>query len=72
MECSNELENVYKSNGYYNPGLERKVYIVFDFTQYSLRHLFRGRKLIINLIFITQSYSPVLKDLGLSSITYFL
>ena len=73
--------NVYKSIEEYNPGKKQKVLIVFDDMiadiisnkklQPAVTELFfRGKKLNISLLFVTQSYLPIPKDVRLNT-TYF-
>ena len=74
--------NVYKNINHYNPDKENKILIVLDdmiadmiqnkklnsiVTELSIR----GRKLNISLVFITQPYFRVLKDVRLNT-THFL
>ena len=63
--------NVYKNINHYNPDKENKILIVFDDMiadmiqnkKLNSTELFiRGRKLNISLVFITQSYFKVPKD----------
>ena len=67
IEHSNDIHDVYKNIGDYNPDLEYKISIVFDNTIANMinnrklnslvTELFiRQRKLNISLVFITQSY----------------
>ena len=78
MEYSNDMQDVYKNIEDYNPGKNRKVLIVFDDMIADLinnkkldskvTELFiRGRKLIISIVIITQSYFKVPKDVRLNS-----
>ena len=73
IEYSNIMHDVYKNIDEYNPNKENKILIVFDDLiadminskkQNSIvTELFnRGRKLNISLVFITQSYFKVPKD----------
>ena len=73
MEYSNDMQDVYKNIEDYNPGKKRKVLIVFDDMIANMinnkklnpivTELFiRGRKLNIPIVFITQSYFKVPKD----------
>ena len=82
MEYSNDMLDVYKNIEDYNPAKKRKVLIVFDDMIADMinnkklypiiTELFiRGRKLKISIVFITQSYFIVPKDVRLTSI-YFL
>ena len=73
--------NVYKSIEEYNPGKKQKVLIVFDdmiadiISNKKLQPVvtelfFRDKKLNISLLFVTQSYLPIPKDVRLNT-TYF-
>ena len=75
--------NVYKNIGDYNPDKKNKILFVFDDTiadmiqsktLYSIvTELFiRGRKLNISLVFITQSYFKVPKDVRLNTSHFFI
>ena len=77
------MNDVYKSIEEYNPGKKRKVLIVFDDMivdiisnkklQPVVTELFiRGRKLNISLVFVTQSYLPIPKDITLKHYTLFI
>ena len=76
------MDNVYVNINDYNPNRRRKILIVFDDTiadittstkfQTIIKELFiRCRKLNASLVFITQSYFSVPKDVRLNS-TYYL
>ena len=78
IEYSNAMDDVYKNIDNYNPSRKRKILIIFDDMtadimtnkkfQTIIKELFiRCRKLNIPLIFITQSYFPVPKDVRLNS-----
>ena len=78
MEYSNDAQDVYKNIEDYNPRKKRKILIVFDDTiadminnkklNPAVIELFiRGRKLGISIVFITQSYFKVPKDVRLNS-----
>ena len=78
MEYSNDTQDVYKNIEDYNPRKKRKILIVFDDTiadminnkklNPAVIELFiRGRKLGISIVFITQSYFKVPKDVRLNS-----
>ena len=78
MEYSNDMQDVYKNIEDYNPRKKRKILIVFDDTiadminnkklNPAVIELFiRGRKLGISIVFITQSYFKVPKDVRLNS-----
>ena len=76
VEYSNDMQDVYKNIKEYNPGKKRKILIVFDDMiadiinnkklNSAVTELFiRGRKLNVSLVFITQSYFKVSKDVRL-------
>ena len=67
------MYDVYKNIDDYHPDKENKMLIVFDDVMADMIHnkklnpvvtelFFRGRKLSISLVFITQSYFDVPKD----------
>ena len=83
MEYSNYMLDVYKNIDDYNPDKKRKVLIVFDDMipdmiynkklNVIVTELFmRGRKLNISIVFITQSYFKVPKDVRLNSTHFFI
>ena len=83
IECSNTMDDVCESIDDYNPNRKRKTLIVFDDMiadimtnkkfQAIIKELFiRCRKLNISLVFITQSYFSVPKDVRLNSTHYWL
>ena len=72
------MRNVYKNINYYNPDKENKILIVFDdmiadmiqnkkLNSIVTELFIRGRKLNIYLVFITQSYFKVPKNVRLST-----
>ena len=76
IECSNRMDDIYQNINDYNPSRKRKILIVFDDMiadimrnkkcQVLIKELFiRCRKLNISLVFITQSYFFVPKDVRL-------
>ena len=76
MEYSNDMQDVSKNIEDYSPNKKRKVLIVFDDRVADMinnkklnpvvTELFiRGRKLNISIVFITQSYFKVSKDVRL-------
>ena len=79
MEYSNDMQDVYKNIEDYNPIKKRKVLIIFDdmiadminnnnkLNPIVTELFIRGRKLNISIIFITQSYFKVPKDVRLNS-----
>ena len=83
IECLNTMDDVYKSINDYNPNRRRKILIVFDDMiadimtnkkfQAIIKELFsRCRKVNISLVFITQSYFSIPKDVRLNSTHYFI
>ena len=81
IECSNTMDDVYENINDYNPS--RKVLIVFDDMiadimsnkkfQTIIKKLFiRCRRLNVSLVFITQSYFSVPKDVRLNSTHYLI
>ena len=77
------MHDVYKNINYYNPYKENKILIVFDdmiadmINKKKLNSVvtdlfIRGRKLSISLVFITQSYFKVLKDVRLNTTQFFI
>ena len=77
------MDNVYKNINNYNQNRQRKILIVFDDMiadimsnkkfQAIIKDLFiRCRKLNISLLFITQSYFSVPKDVRLNSTHYLI
>ena len=82
IEYSNDMQNVYKNTEDYNPGKKRKILILFDDMNADMisnklnpvvTELFvRGRKLGISIVFITQSYFKVPKDVRLNFTHFFI
>ena len=83
IEYSNYMHNVYKNIDEYNIDKERKILIVFDDMIADMIHnkklnsivtelFIRGRKLNISLVFITQSYFKVPKDVRLNTTHFFI
>ena len=77
IECSNTMDDVYKNIDDYNPSRKRKILIIFNVMivdiminkkfQAIIKELFiRSRKLNISLVFITQFYFSVPKDVRLN------
>ena len=82
IEYSNDMHDVYKNIDDYNPDKENKILIVFDdmiadminnkkLNPIVIEWFIRGRKLNISLVFVTQSYFKVLKDVRLNSTHFF-
>ena len=83
IEYSNDMRDVYKNINYYNPHKENKILIVFDHMIADMIHnkklnsivtelFFRGRELDISLVFTTQSYFKVPKDVRLNTTIFFI
>ena len=83
IEYSNDMHDVYKNIDDYNPNKENKILIVFDHMIADMIHnkklnsivtelFIRGRKLNISLVFITQSYFKVPKDVRLNTSHFFI
>ena len=83
MEYSNDMLDVYKNIEDYNPIKKRKILIVFDdmiadmISNNKLNPIvtelfIRRRKLNISIVFITQSYFKVPKDVRLNSTHLFI
>ena len=68
------MDDVYKNTNDYNPDSENKILIVFDdMIADMITELFiRGRKLNISLVFITQSYFKVPKNVRLNTSHFFI
>ena len=83
FECSNTMNDNYEDIDNYNPKIDKQVLIFFDDMsadimtnrrfQAIIKELFiRCRKLNISLVFITQSYFSVPKDVRLNSTHYLI
>ena len=83
IEYSNDMQDVHKNIDDYNPRKKRKVLIVFDdmiagminnkkLDSIVTELFIRGRKLNISIVFITQSYFKVPKDVRLNSTHFFI
>ena len=77
------MHDVYKNIDEYNPDKEKKILIVFDdliadmilhkkLDSVVTELFIRGRKLNISLVFITQSYFKVPKDVRLNTSHFFI
>ena len=77
------MQDVYKNIDEYNIDKDRKILIVFDdmiadtinnkkLNSIVTELFIRGRKLNISLVFITQSYFKVPKDVRLNSTQFFI
>ena len=81
IEHSNDMHDVYKNIDDYNPDEDNQNLIVFDdmiadmINNTKLNSIvteLRGRKLNISLVFITQSYFKVPKDVRLNTTHFFI
>ena len=83
IKNSNDINNIYKNIEEYNSNRKQKILIVFDnmiadmvsnkILNSIVTELFiRGRKLNISLLFVTQSYFTVPKNIRLNSTHYFV
>ena len=77
------MQDLYKNIEEYNPGKKRKVLIVFDdmiadminnkkLNPVVTELFIRGRKLNISIIFITQSYFKISKEVRLNTTHFFI
>ena len=82
-DCSHTMDDDYEKIDHCNPNRKRKILIVFDDViadtmtnkkfQSIIKELFiRCRKINISLVFITQCYFSVPKDVRLNSTHYFI
>ena len=82
-EYSNDMRSLYRDINHYNPDKENKILIVFHYMIADLiqnkkqksivTELFiRARKLNIFLVFLTQSYFKVPKDVRLNTTHFFI
>ena len=83
MEYSNNMQDVYKNIEEYNPIKKLKILIVFDdmiadminnntLNPVVTELFIRSRKRNISIVFITQSYFKVPKDVRLNSTHFFI
>ena len=83
IDYSNDMRDFYKNIDEYNVDKENKILIVFDDMIADMIHnktlnlivtglFIRGKKLNISLVFITQSYFKVPKNVRLNTIYLFL
>ena len=77
------MQDVYKNINHYNPNKENKILIVLDdmiadmisnkkLNSVVTELFIRGRKINISLVFITQSYFKVPKDVRLNTTHFFI
>ena len=83
IECSNTMDDVFENIHDYDSSRKRKILIVFDdmiidsmtnkkFQAITKELFIRCRKLNISLVFITESYFSVPKDVRLNSTHYLI
>ena len=83
IEYSNDMQDVYKNIEDYNSGKKRKMLLVFDdmiadminnkkLNPVVTELFIRGRKLNVSIVYITQSYFKVPKDVRLNSTHFFI
>ena len=83
MEYSNDMKDVYKNIENYNPGKRRKILIVFDgmiadminnkkLNPVVTELFIRGKRLNFSIVFSTQSYFKVPKNVILNSTHFFI
>ena len=83
IEYSNDMHDVYKNIDEYNPDKENNIFIVFEdmiadminnkkLNSIATELFIRGRKLNISLVFITQSYFKIPKDIRLNTTHCFI
>ena len=79
---SNDMQDVYKNIEDYSPNKKRKVLVFDDMISDMINNkrlnpvvtelFIRGRNINISIVFITQSYFKVLKDVRLNSTHFFI
>ena len=83
IEYSNDMNNVLDDINNYNKNRDKKVLIVFDdmiadieynknFKRIIKELFYRARKINVSIVFITESYFRVLKDVRLNNTHYIL
>ena len=83
IEYSSDMDDIYKNIEECNPNKKHKIVIIFDdmipdmlgnkkFNPIVTELIIRGRKLNISLVFVTQSYFLVPKNIRLNSAQYFV
>ena len=83
IQYSNDMDDIYKNIGEYNPNKKRKILIVVDdmivdmlnnkeFNPIVTKLFISGTKVNISLIFIIQSYIAVPKNIRLNSTHFFI
>ena len=83
MKYSDDIDDIYKNIEEYNPNKKQELLILFDDMITDMlsnkksnpivtKLFIRGKKLNIYLVFITQSYFAVPKNIRLNSTHYFV
>ena len=83
IDYSNDMHDIYKNIDHYNPDKENKILRVFNdmipdminnkkLNSIMTELFITGRKLNISLVFITQSYFKVPKDVRLNTTHFFI
>ena len=83
IEYVNDMHNVYRNISYYNPEKENKILIFFNYMIADMiqnkklnskvtNFFIRERRLNISLVFVTQSYFKVPKDVRLNTTHFFI
>ena len=83
IEYSNDMQDVYKNIEDYNPGKKGKMLIIFDdiiadminnkkLNSVITELFIRGKKINVSIVFITQSYFKMAKDVRLNSTHFFI
>ena len=83
IEYSNDMQDVYKNINEYNPGKKHKRLMFFDdiiadminnkkLNSIVTEMFIRSRKLNISLVFITQSYFKIPRDVRLNATHFFI
>ena len=83
IEYLNDMHNVYRNISYYNPEKENKILIFFNYMIADMiqnkklnskvtNFFIRERRLNISLVFVTQSYFKVPKDVRLNTTHFFI
>ena len=70
IEYPNDMCDVYKNINYYNPDKESKILIVF-YDMIADMIVYQRKKLNFSLVFITESYFKVPKDVRLNTTRFF-
>ena len=72
VEYSTDMDDIFENIEEQNPNKKQKILIVFDDMIDDMLKIVEVRKLNISLVFITQSYFAVPKNITLNSTHYFI